>query len=584
MITFTFHIIKLNVLSALMICLTMLLGRITRKHYALQWKYWIWLLTALLLLFPINISSISAVHLQVNAPVRSLTHDTPTARMQADAAATSDVPPTPASSHGKTIVLSNSTVSVYGLLQLFAWIWPIGAIILGSSRILRYRFSLWHLQRWSCPVADPDILRLYREIYRSMQIRRPPKLLTNSRLTTPVLAGLCETRLYLTDIQYPSNELAFILRHELTHYQHRDLWYKLLLLIVSTVYWFNPVLLLMRNEAEKDIENLCDSRVVRHFSRKDRLAYGQLLLKTAALQNHVPYLSTGLNDSKLVFKERIHYLARTEHLHRRFPPAILIGIGLIAGNILVGCSSGQTDTNFNAVTAQSDDTPLSTPTETPHSTTTTPSGQKAFSRNPDAKETEMAVYAGTDKPVDTTDDAHPISSDSNTNYTAPMDTTHPVTTDTPSAPVEDPGAPDSSTVPDAPSQDVNTGENNTPDNEISTVSQQTLYADSGSNGTISVSMASDGSWQDASGQTYTMIAQDLWKSNSDQSIWTDIEPKRASSEEDGIIQIQDPNTPHRYTLYYDTANGNWQTLDGRSFTQNADGTFSDSYGNSYPRS
>ena len=61
MITFTFHIIKLNVLSALMICLTMLLGRITRKHYALQWKYWIWLLTALLLLFPINTSSISAV-------------------------------------------------------------------------------------------------------------------------------------------------------------------------------------------------------------------------------------------------------------------------------------------------------------------------------------------------------------------------------------------------------------------------------------------------------------------------------------------------------------------------------------------
>ena len=196
----------------------------------------------------------------------------------------------------------------------------------------------------------------------------------------------------------------------------------------------------------------------------------------------------------------------------------------------------------------------------------------------------MAVYTGTDKPVDTTDDAHPISSDSNTNYTAPMDTTHPVTTDTPSAPVEDPGAPDSSTVPDVPSQDVNIGENNTPDNEISTVSQQTLYADSGSNGIISVSMASDGSWQDASGQTYTMIAQDLWKSNSDQSIWTDIEPKRASSEEDGIIQIQDPNTPHRYTLYYDTANGNWQTLDGRSFTQNADGTFSDSYGNSYPRS
>ena len=57
MITFTFHIIKLNVLSALMICLTMLLGRITRKHYALQWKYWIWLLTALLLLYAASLTT-----------------------------------------------------------------------------------------------------------------------------------------------------------------------------------------------------------------------------------------------------------------------------------------------------------------------------------------------------------------------------------------------------------------------------------------------------------------------------------------------------------------------------------------------
>ena len=80
-----------------------------------------------------------------------------------------------------------------------------------------------------------------------------------------------------------------------------------------------------------------------------------------------------------------------------------------------------------------------------------------------------------------------------------------------------------------------------------------------------------------------MITQIIWKSNSDQSIWTDMS-QTYSSEEDGIIQIQDPNTPHRYTLYYDTANGNWKMPDGRSFTQNADGTFSDSYGNSYPRS
>ncbi len=586
MITFTFHIIKLNLLAALAICLTVLLGRITRKRYALQWKYWIWLLTALLLLLPFDTSSVSPVHLQVNAPVRSLTHTTPVARTQAAAATAPDAPAASTSSHhDRTIILSNSAVSIYGLLQLFAWIWPIGAIILGSARILHYRFSLWHLQRWSCPVADPEILQMYRDIYRSMQIRRPPRLLTNSHLTTPVLAGLRATRLYLTDLPYPPDELAFILRHELTHYLRRDLWYKLLLLAVSTIYWFNPALLLMRSEAEKDIENLCDSRVVRHCSRQGRIAYGQLLLKTAALQSHVPYLSTGLNDSKLVFKERIHYLTRMDRLHRRFPPALLIGAGLIAGNLLIGCGSVLTAANANAVTARTGGTSLSTPASNDPSPAL-PSGSALSSSQPDVKSTEAPVYTGTDKSTDTYKDDPAASSDPNPDRaTLPGtdDTDHPATVDTPSTPTTDPATPVSPAEP-APSPDANTGENDTQSSGTATVAQQTLYADSGSGGTISVSMAADGSWQDASGQIYTVIAQDLWRSDSDQSIWTDIEPKRASSEEEGIVQIQDPNTPHRYTLYYDTASGNWQTLDGRSFTQNADGTFSDVNGNQYPLS
>ena len=105
MITFTFHIIKLNLLAALAICLTVLLGRITRKRYALQWKYWIWLLTALLSLLPFDTSSVSPVHLQVNAPVRSLTHTTPVARTQAAAATAPDAPAASTSSHhDRTII------------------------------------------------------------------------------------------------------------------------------------------------------------------------------------------------------------------------------------------------------------------------------------------------------------------------------------------------------------------------------------------------------------------------------------------------------------------------------------------------
>ena len=94
----------------------------------------------------------------------------------------------------------------------------------------------------------------------------------------------------------------------------------------------------MRSEAEKDIENLCDGRVLQASPMQSRLHYSQLLLKTAALQNHIPYLSASLNDSKLVFKERIHYLTELASLRRGTPLCLMFCAFLLTGNLAIGSS------------------------------------------------------------------------------------------------------------------------------------------------------------------------------------------------------------------------------------------------------
>lgn len=77
-----------------------------------------------------------------------------------------------------------------------------------------------------------------------------------------MLAGLFHPAVYLTNERYEKQELCFILTHELTHYQRKDLWYKLLMQVVVSIYWFNPFLYKMRRDAERIVENLCDARVV----------------------------------------------------------------------------------------------------------------------------------------------------------------------------------------------------------------------------------------------------------------------------------------------------------------------------------
>ena len=59
----------------------------------------------------------------------------------------------------------------------------------------------------------------------------------------------------------------------MNHYLHKDILYKLFLLTVKTIYWFNPLLNLMFREAGRDLESLCDSRVMKYTaSREEKIS------------------------------------------------------------------------------------------------------------------------------------------------------------------------------------------------------------------------------------------------------------------------------------------------------------------------
>lgn len=77
----------------------------------------------------------------------------------------------------------------------------------------------------------------------------------------------------LTDAQ-----LACALRHELTHYRRRDHLLMLLLRLLTCVYWFNPIVWLMKRELMKDIETACDSAVTARLNGAERREYAMTLL------------------------------------------------------------------------------------------------------------------------------------------------------------------------------------------------------------------------------------------------------------------------------------------------------------------
>lgn len=369
MAEFALHILKLNIISAVVIFLVLGLSVLLKNRFTARWKYVVWLAVAMSLLVPARLpSSFSLINFKVpgiessgNEKItakRIISADADSAnvnssKVNSEDSSTADSKMQDTAVTGKAftgavlkdeVQSDSASASLSGrhivplAAKIFMIVWLAGAVIKLLAEICAYCFSMRSLKRMSLPVNDLMKWKMYRDVCEQKGIRRRPELMQNAGLSTPLLAGLFRTKLYLPAVSYSAEELKLVYHHELTHYLHRDLWYKMLLRICASVYWFNPALLFMLWEADKDIENLCDAEVVRVCSRAERKLYRKLLLRTVAIDNQVPYVTASLNDSSMVFKDRILYMLNMKKLRKNVLPGVILAMVLVGGNLAFGFS------------------------------------------------------------------------------------------------------------------------------------------------------------------------------------------------------------------------------------------------------
>lgn len=97
-------------------------------------------------------------------------------------------------------------------------------------------------------------------------------------ITNPMLTGLISPVILLPENVYSKRELAFILGHELVHYRRKDVWWKLFMLIVRAVYWFNPFLHGIFRQIGQECELSCDEEVLKGAGMEERLFYTETLI------------------------------------------------------------------------------------------------------------------------------------------------------------------------------------------------------------------------------------------------------------------------------------------------------------------
>lgn len=603
-----FQILKMNVAAAVMISVAIGIGHFTKERYSSKWKYCMWLIIMLFLLIPIDFSGKSLVKIQVvkTAEESNLTGNTkelgvekavnPAEKVNEAAAnnSTCDGLQNKASQNDSlqdesnpghsqvqteskfsdSNIVSSSVIQLdYGalplnhILNVMGIIWLCGIGFFGLMRGMRYYFSLHKMERWSYPADNEEMQELYFRICRKKHIKNPPRLLVWEGLTSPMLAGLRNPGLYVPEKAFSLEDLEFIFSHELSHYMRHDLWYKMLMLVVTTIHWFNPALYWMEREAEKDIENLCDGKMAAHYTMKDRMKYGELLLKIAASQNHIPYMSVGFSDGKRVFKDRILYMKNLRKLKEKVFPAVMLGVILVGTQAVVGVS-------FEAVQAAAGGLVEFQPDRNGENSVDMIAGSN-FDENELARLENASEAAGHGQTNGNEAAELSIELEENQNGSTETNENSSSLDATGSGNSDLNGENENTDAADGNTDSNGGGSSDTESAQTRGITltddQKTVWATDGSWANY-IYRATDGNWYDGSGRLYYENGGGSWTLASSGESATEDAPATPSEEAISSVNVTDDFGYNSQTLY-ETGSGEWMNNASGVYTDNGDGTF-----------
>lgn len=190
--------------------------------------------------------------------------------------------------------------------EIILVIWLLGFVFNISRYLISYFRFKKMLKRWGSPIDDLKMLAHLKEIQEEMGIKRKIRLLHYSLSQSPMLVGFRDVLIVLPEVDYTEEELQLIFKHELTHYQHHDVFVNLLIILVKSLHWFNPIVALACRETQEVGEIYCDYDVLNKQDNHYRIFYGETILTMIDRSKKTPIaLTTCFYSEKFNLKRRI---------------------------------------------------------------------------------------------------------------------------------------------------------------------------------------------------------------------------------------------------------------------------------------
>ncbi len=318
-----FQTIVLNSLNMTLVALLlMIILRALKNIQSPKIRYYSWLIVLLGFLIPVRFSFGYALFHVSNAS------ETPAVTIGA----------------GTTVIkAAEAGLSWNTIMAILFVIWLLGVVVYASVSVIRFfrwKRTILRLSKPS-PYYDAFVSTFAEEMETG-----PVEVRISDAVSSPMMIGLFKPTILLPIRHYEYDELRLIIKHELTHYLHRDLWFKLLLILCRAVHWFNPFMVLFARSIEQECEYYCDMSVMEKEPEKMRKVYCNSIVNTLADQvrrngrEMRPVLATSFYSPKSGLKHRFSLVLRGK-TRKVIGVLILAGMLTIVSGFVLGEKSGK---------------------------------------------------------------------------------------------------------------------------------------------------------------------------------------------------------------------------------------------------
>lgn len=168
----------------------------------------------------------------------------------------------------------------FGLPKILCLIWGIGVAWASIKEFRKCKDVMRYIERWKIKSEEKDLDVLVKKFCDEYRVRKKIKIIICKGINSPFIMGIKNIKLIMPVDIIQTEDLPYILRHEIIHIKRKDNSIKAFIRILGILNWYNPLFAKIEKYISLYCEVSCDQEVVSNQSSNYRKEYGKVLLKT----------------------------------------------------------------------------------------------------------------------------------------------------------------------------------------------------------------------------------------------------------------------------------------------------------------